>query len=133
MLPPGRAKLATSPAVTGSSTDVPMTIGIVLVASLAARVTEVFPLTITSTLAWTSSGDDLGDPLESPLGRPALDHDVLPLHLPRLAQSLKEGAHVGMARLGASIAVTGVPPKTTAIRGIFSAAAPRRPAAWLGC
>ena len=36
--PPGRARLSTRPASTGSNTEFTMTIGIVLVASLAARI-----------------------------------------------------------------------------------------------
>ena len=41
MLPPGRARLAMSPVATGSAAMPPMTIGIVLVASLAAKLAGV--------------------------------------------------------------------------------------------
>ena len=53
-LPPGRAKLATSPLPNGSPDDV-MTIGIVLVARLAASGPSVPLATITSTFKRTSS------------------------------------------------------------------------------
>ena len=52
--PPGRAKLVTNPAPTGSLT-LAKTIGIVLVVFLAARAGSVEFVTITSTLSWTSS------------------------------------------------------------------------------
>ena len=53
MFPPGRARLCTSPASTGSPT-VAMTMGIVVVACLAAG-GRVAPTTITSTCSRTSS------------------------------------------------------------------------------
>ena len=58
-LPPGRAKEATNPFPTGSASDA-MTIGIVLVAFLAARVTLVPSVTMISTFSWTSSPASLG-------------------------------------------------------------------------
>ncbi len=54
MFPPGFARLATNPAVTGSPTSV-ITRGIVLVACRAARVPGLPPVTMTSTLSRTSS------------------------------------------------------------------------------
>ena len=54
MLPPGRARLATNPLPTGS-VSVAMTMGTVVVASLAARVTVGPVVTIKSTLRRTSS------------------------------------------------------------------------------
>ena len=53
-LPPGRARLAASPLSTGSATAA-ITIGISLVAALAARVAGVPRVTIKSTLLRTSS------------------------------------------------------------------------------
>jgi hypothetical protein len=52
--PPGRAKLSTSPAATGSATAV-NTIGIWVVARFAACAWGVPKATMTSTLSWTSS------------------------------------------------------------------------------
>src|SRR5262249_14272623 len=54
MFPPGRARLETSPALTGSATA-QNTMGIALVAFLAARTPGVPAVTITSTLSLTSS------------------------------------------------------------------------------
>jgi hypothetical protein len=54
MFPPGRARLATSPRPRGSPLC-PMTMGIVVVACLAARVGSTPAATITSTLRRTSS------------------------------------------------------------------------------
>ena len=59
IFPPGRAKLSTVPFATGSS-PVTMTIGIVLVACLAARTAAVMGATMTSTLSCTSSSMMLG-------------------------------------------------------------------------
>ena len=55
-LPPGRARLSTRPCSTGSKTEFTMTIGIVLVAFLAAWI-QLFPpvTTIISTLRRSSS------------------------------------------------------------------------------
>jgi hypothetical protein len=59
-LPPGRARLATSPVKTGSS-PVRKTIGIVEVALFAARAVGVPPVeTITSTLRLTRSAANAG-------------------------------------------------------------------------
>ena len=54
MFPPGRARLATKPDPTGSP-SLPMTMGIVTVASLAERVAAGPAVTITSTLERASS------------------------------------------------------------------------------
>ena len=54
MFPPGRARLATRPARTGSATAT-MTIGIVPVAFFAARVAGYVDATMRSTLSATSS------------------------------------------------------------------------------
>ena len=58
-LPPGRARLLTSPVPSGSPADV-MTMGIVAVACLAARGASVPAATITSTLRLTSSAANSG-------------------------------------------------------------------------
>src|SRR5262249_46207750 len=58
-LAPGRARLATSPAPTGSPT-LTITIGIVLVAFLAANDACVTTETIASTLSWTNSAASCG-------------------------------------------------------------------------
>ena len=59
IFPPGRAKLLISPVATGSSV-VTITMGIVLVACLAARIPGVCVATSTSTLSCTSSATRLG-------------------------------------------------------------------------
>ena len=58
-LPPGRARLATNPLPTGSGSCL-MTMGIVLVASLAAWVTVAPPVTMRSTLRRTNSAASSG-------------------------------------------------------------------------
>ena len=65
--PPGRARLATNPSRTGSGPPVAMTMGMVLVASLAARTTGVPPIaTMRSTWSWTSSAARAGRRSRSP-------------------------------------------------------------------
>jgi hypothetical protein len=59
-----------------------MTIGIVVVASLAARVTGGGCGHDHIHLGLDELGEDLGQPIEPPLGRPALDRNVLPFHVP---------------------------------------------------
>src|SRR5262245_15677653 len=58
--PPGRARLATRPTRTGSSSAV-MTIGIVVVAFLAASAAGLLPAKITSTFRRTNSDAKLGN------------------------------------------------------------------------
>ncbi len=58
-LPPGRPRLATRPAPTGSALAA-ITIGIVLVAFIAARVPAVVAVTITSTSRRTSASASAG-------------------------------------------------------------------------
>jgi len=65
MFPPGRARLATKPASTGSDTKV-MTTGIVLVARLAACVVVVPVVMMTSTCRWTSSAASALTPPDRP-------------------------------------------------------------------
>src|SRR5262249_10637494 len=59
MFPPGRARLSTSPAATGSA-EITKTMGIVLVAFLAARAPDNVPVRITSTSRRTSSSARVG-------------------------------------------------------------------------
>jgi hypothetical protein len=59
MFPPGRARLATSPLPTGSATNV-MTMGMMVVASLAAWAAGVDEVTMTSTLSRTRSAAKAG-------------------------------------------------------------------------
>jgi hypothetical protein len=59
MFPPGRARLATKPSPTASALA-SMTIGIVAVADLLARVAAEEPATITSTLSCRSSPTSAG-------------------------------------------------------------------------
>ena len=60
MLPPGRARLATSPVSTGLAEMPPMTMGIVLVACLAAKLAGVPDATMSSTFKVTSSAASSG-------------------------------------------------------------------------
>jgi len=53
--PPGRARLATTPLRAGSASEFAMTIGIVLVACLAARVASMPAVTMQSALSRTNS------------------------------------------------------------------------------
>jgi hypothetical protein len=59
MFSPGRARLSTSPAATGS-TPLTKTMGIVLVAFLAAKISAVEDVKSTSTLSRTSSSVSAG-------------------------------------------------------------------------
>ena len=88
MFPPGRARLATNPFPTGS-VSCPMTMGIVEVASLAARVASGPTVTMISTLRRTSSAASSGADQLS-LGISVLDDNVFPLHVPKLAEPLPE-------------------------------------------
>ena len=66
IFPPGCAKLSTYPAATGS-TELSITIGIVLVASLAARITTLLAATITSTFCCTTRAQSrASDPICPP-------------------------------------------------------------------
>jgi hypothetical protein len=59
MFPPGRARLATRPVATGSTTAA-MTTGFVRVASLATRIAGTAAVTMTSTLSRTGSAASPG-------------------------------------------------------------------------
>ena len=60
MLPPGRARLATRPVSTGSAATLPVTIGMVAVACLAAKLAGVPDATMRSTFSPTSSAASSG-------------------------------------------------------------------------
>ena len=89
MLPPGRARLATKPSATGSPETV-KTIGIVLVACLAALVAAGDAGDDDIHLQANEIGGERRQPLILPLGRPILDHDVLTFDVAQLAQPLPE-------------------------------------------
>ena len=97
MFPPGRARLATNPLPTGSLSNA-MTIGIVVVASLAARVAVGPPVTMTSTLRRTNSAASSGRRSSFPLCVSILNDNVFPLHIPELAQTLPECLDAGRGR-----------------------------------
>ena len=88
-LPPGRAKLATSPASTGS-VALTMTIGIVVVARLAASAGAWEEATITSTLLPHEVGGHLGEALGAAFGPAVLDDDVLAFDVTQLSQAVRE-------------------------------------------
>ena len=81
-LPPGRARLATSPDLTGSATRI-TTIGKVTVAFLAASAAGVLIATITSTLSRTSSS---ANPASSSL-RPAALRNSMSMLVPSTCPS----------------------------------------------
>src|SRR5262249_15591446 len=60
IFPLGRGRLATKPLATASPAPASMTIGIVLVASLAARISLEPPVTMTSTFRRTNSAASTG-------------------------------------------------------------------------
>ena len=91
-LPPGRARLATRPAATGS-TPLAITIGMVVVAFLAANAAGVDVTTIRSTLRRTKSAASSGRRSGFCLGKPVLDGDILSLNPSKLAQLLPERLH----------------------------------------
>ena len=86
-LPPGRARLATKPAPTGSAEFV-ITMGMVVVALFAANAGGVAETTIRSTLRRTRSAASSGSALRLLLGKPVLDGDILSLDPSKLAQLL---------------------------------------------
>ena len=88
-LPPGRARLATKPAPTGSPAFV-ITIGMVVVAFLAANTAGAPEATIRSTLRRTRSAASSGRRSGFPLRESVLDGDVFPFNPAKLAQLLPE-------------------------------------------
>ena len=95
MFAPGRAKLSISPVATGS-TFVKMTMGIVLVACLAARTAPRALTTSTSTLSCTSSATRSGRRPSKPCVA-VLNQDVFSLDITELSQPLTEriGQRIG--------------------------------------
>ena len=87
--PPGRARLVTRPEATGSPLDA-MTIGMVVVACLAACVPGVPWVTMTSTFKPHQLGRELVQPLVLSLGPAELDGNVLALHVAEIAQALPQ-------------------------------------------
>ena len=79
-----------------------MTMGIVTVASLAARVGIGPAVTMTSTLRRTSSAAKRGKAIEFSLCISPLNDNVFPLHVPKLAQTLPECLDAGRPRKGRS-------------------------------
>jgi hypothetical protein len=67
-----------------------MTIGIVVVASLAAKLAGEPEATITSTFSATSSAASTGEPIVAVLREPVRDDDILALDVAELAQSLEQ-------------------------------------------
>src|SRR5262249_60274914 len=62
IFPPGRLRLATSPTLMGSA-PITKTIGTVVLAAFAARVTGVAPVRITAALRWIKSAISAGSRL----------------------------------------------------------------------
>jgi hypothetical protein len=88
-LPPGRARLATKPAPTGSPMFV-ITTGMVVVALLTANAGDVAETMIRSTLRRTKSAARLGKRSNFPLSESVLDDDVLSLDPSKVAHLLPE-------------------------------------------
>ena len=99
MLPPGRARLATSPAPTGSPTTA-MTMGIVVVACLAASDRRIRPRHDDVDLEPDQLGRESGEPLVLSLRPSVLDHDVLALDVAELAQPSPERLDEMLGRHG---------------------------------
>src|SRR5438132_6034060 len=96
MFPPGRARLATRPAPTGSPTDA-KTIGMTVVARLAAATAAVPWVMVTSTLRRTNSLEISA--FRAPLRPPVLDCDVATFHPTQLMKSSHECSnHVAHGR-----------------------------------
>ena len=91
-LPPGRARLVTKPAPTGSAGFV-ITMGMVVVAFFAANADGVSGTIIRSTLRRTNSAASSGNRSGFLLCKPILDGDVFPLNPSKLAQLLPERFH----------------------------------------
>jgi hypothetical protein len=98
MFPPGRARLATKPAATGSAPVAAITIGIVAVASFAAW-TIVAPLaTITSTRRRTRSAASSPKLSRFFSGPASLEDDVLAFYPSQLTQAVPESIQVLFAK-----------------------------------
>ena len=87
-LPPGRARLSTKPATTGSDPPPIITMGIVLVAFLAAWICSVPSCYHDDiNLETHQLGRKLREPIVLPLRISVLDGDVLSFYVATLAQS----------------------------------------------
>src|SRR6516162_3261297 len=99
-LPPGRLRLATSPSCTGSL-EVPKTIGMLVVAALAARADNTPGDTITATRSLTRSAASAGS-RSTWFPPPAIfDHQVLAFNVAGLVQTLPEASQpegIGLRR-----------------------------------
>ena len=89
IFPPGCAKLSISPSATGSPVII-ITMGIVLVACLAARIPPIAAETNTSTLSCTSSAAKPGRRSPYSLSIAILDKDAFPLNITEIPQPLPE-------------------------------------------
>jgi hypothetical protein len=99
MLPPGRARLATSPLPIGSATN-PMTMGIVVVACWAARAAGVVEAKITSTLRRTSSAASSGSRSYFPSADRTSMARFWPSTQPRSRSPCRNAAKRGVSRAG---------------------------------
>src|SRR5215467_14670974 len=86
-LPPGRARLVTSPSVTGSVAEV-KTMGIVLVACLAARAWGCASGHDDINLKRNQFGRKGGEPLKLSFGISVFAHDAAALDVTEVTQSL---------------------------------------------
>ena len=99
-LPPGRARLATRPSLTGSSPTL-KTMGIVVVAALAANAAAVPPIAaITATCRRTRFGRQRRQPIELILGPAVFDRYVLALDIAGVLQALAKCAQTVRVRVG---------------------------------
>src|SRR5262249_33330246 len=105
-LPPGCARLVTILLATGSATAV-KTLGMVLVACLAASAAGVDAATRTSTLSATSSAARAERRGVLSLGISVLDRDVAPLDVTEVTQPLAEGLLEVRATIGPEVAYSG--------------------------
>ena len=88
-VPPGRARLVTNPAPTGSIAVV-MTIGMVCVACLTASAAGVVIAMMQSTSSWIISVANAAKALRAAFREPALEDEVLPFAIPTLPQPVQE-------------------------------------------
>ena len=100
MLPPGRARLATRPSLTGSALTV-KTMGIVVVAALAANAEAGEPpATITATCRRTKFGRQRRQSIHLIFGPAVFDRDVLALDMAGFFEALAKCAQAVGERVG---------------------------------
>ena len=98
-LPPGRARLATRPSLTGSSPTM-KTMGIVVVAALAANAAAVPPVAaITATCRRTRFGRQRRQPIDLILGPAVFDRHVLALDIAGVLEALAKSAQTVRERV----------------------------------